>query len=746
MSAIFEETLVFGQHNGPEIGLTVFGDEFYARYETPDGYTVVYDVDRGQYCYADVEGGNFVSSGTPCNKPAPYGTRRHMKEHRDVRNDKFRRRLAALRPREASLPSNVSRTSGPNNGLLQGRQVSHGNVRGLTIVVEFEDVRTNITSEQVDAMLNDENYHANGNFCSARRYYQLMSGGKLDYTNRVVGPVRLSHRQSHYINTLLAREALEIAINDFNVDLQAFDSRGEGVVDALSFMYAGRSLYQGDLWPHNSVVQLSTGNMRTHFYTIQSLGRRAIDLGIGTFVHESGHMLCRFPDLYDYGERDGDFEASSGLGRYCLMSSGNHLDGGKTPSPVCVYLRDLVGWCDRQIGINSAGEYDTRQGDYRTAFRYDTDRPHEYFLVENRTQQGLDASLPDSGLAVYHCDTRGSNEFQDGTPENHYQCALIQADGRQDLERDMNGGDAGDLYGADSGRALASDTVPHSREWDGTDSGFVISDVSGPGEVVSFRTGAPPVSATGVVERSVIADLLIPDDDERGIRSPLMIAETGALTRISVDVAISHTYRGDLHVQLVSPSGTAVVLHGGAGGQLDDLHLDLDSNTFEPLRALAGEGISGEWGLEVKDRLLDDVGRLDSWGLRLEYEATERLSREEATPRLAIPDASATGIHSELTFSGVGNVKDLAVEVEIRHTYRGDLQIELVAPSGDRALLRARDGDSRGDVRVTYTDETTPTLGALFQQPGDGSWALHVRDLVGSDTGTLDRWALSIVH
>ncbi len=91
-------------------------------------------------------------------------------------------------------------------------------------------------------------------------------------------------------------------------------------------------------------------------------------------------------------------------------------------------------------------------------------------------------------------------------------------------------------------------------------------------------------------------------------------------------------------------------------------------------------------------------------------------------------------------------MKDLAVEAEITHTYRGDLQIELVAPSGDRALLRARDGDSQDDVRITYTSETTPTLGALFGQTGDGIWALHVRDLVGWGTGTLDQWALSIVH
>ena len=34
-----------------------------------------------------------------------------------------------------------------------------------------------------------------------------------------------------------------------------------------------------------------------------------------TFCHENGHMICDFPDLYDYGYE------SKGTGRYCLMSS-----------------------------------------------------------------------------------------------------------------------------------------------------------------------------------------------------------------------------------------------------------------------------------------------------------------------------------------------------------------------------------------------------------------------------------------
>jgi hypothetical protein len=63
MSAIFGETLVIEQEDGPPIELVVWGDEFYVRYETKEGYTVIYDSAAGRFCYADVRDGRFVSTG-----------------------------------------------------------------------------------------------------------------------------------------------------------------------------------------------------------------------------------------------------------------------------------------------------------------------------------------------------------------------------------------------------------------------------------------------------------------------------------------------------------------------------------------------------------------------------------------------------------------------------------------------------------------------------------------------------------
>jgi hypothetical protein len=207
---------------------------------------------------------------------------------------------------------------------------------------------------------------------------------------------------------------------------------------------------------------------------------------IGTFCHESGHMLCRFPDLYDYGRRDDDEGKSAGMGTFCLMSSGNHLGQGKTPSPLCAYLRYLTGWVANEISLNEPGTYTARHGDYGAFHVYRSRRDNEYFLIENRSRRELDGALASSGLAIMHCDTFGSNEWEGNSTGRHYQCLLLQADGAGSLERNENTGDDGDLFRLRAGEALHADSVPSTRWWDGTDSGLRIRDISADGEAISF--------------------------------------------------------------------------------------------------------------------------------------------------------------------------------------------------------------------------------------------------------------------
>ena len=489
MSAIYATRLPFPQANGPDVMLTVEGDEFYARYETDDGYTTVYDDARGLYCYAALHNGRLISSGDSIAAPPSMGIEPHLRDEPDVHNDKFDQRFQQARPLDM-VGSPVPEVFGPNKGLLEGRQLNEGPVRGLTILVNFQDVKTPIPADAVAAMLNAENYHVNGNYCSVRDYFRLMSTDKLDYQNTVVGPITLSRKRDYYIANPLMAEALNTVV-DMGVDLSQFDSKQAGILDAVSFLYAGNVVYKDWLWPHNFSLNWSSNGYKTGLYQISALGSNAGELVIGTFCHESGHMLCRFPDLYDYGKRDGDFGLSAGLGNYCLMSSGNHANEGRTPIAICAYLRYLAGWCSNVIDIKPGGTFHAAHGAYDTVFFFPGATKNEYFLIENRSQLGLDAHLPAGGLAVYHCDINGTNEHEAGSPARHYQCALLQADGRFDLEQNKNQGDASDLFTLASGEIANATSTPSTRLWNGKDSGLRISDVGVVGEDIAFRVNGP---------------------------------------------------------------------------------------------------------------------------------------------------------------------------------------------------------------------------------------------------------------
>ena len=617
MSSIFGEVLTFSQEKGPEIKLKTFGDEFYSRYENPDGYTVVYDQDLGVYCYARLINGEFVSSGVDAGLEPPANVRRHFKESEQVRNCKFEARFSRMNPVITSYrPSPTLRTFGSEKGLMEGRRVSEGEVRGLTVLVQFKDVKSTVTREDVEALLNGHGYRENGNFCSVREYYSLMSSGKLDYTNVVVGPVTLSRNLQYYTENLLVKEAMDLVVKS-GIDLKQFDSKGVGIIDAMSFLYAGQTQYVGELWPHNHVIDLQYGNMKTIFYMLSSMGRSKEDLSIGTFCHESGHMLCRWPDLYDYGNRDGDFEKSAGLGYYCLMSAGNHNDSGRTPSPVCSYLRNLVGWCDKKVLLNKGGSHQAEHADYGTLMIYETGRLNEYFLVENRSQSDLDASIPASGLAIYHCDTLGSNEWQGGSASKHYQCGLLQADGSLDLENNRSMGDARDLYGGVNGIAISHSTLPASLLWDGSDSGLQISKISSPGKIMTFVVGQADSELT--VSGTSANAAKIPDSSVSGLKDIIKIDQDGKVTKLTVTIDIIHSNIGNLRVELLSPGGKRAILHNRTGLGKKDLKKSYDSKSAAALTTFIGQPIKGKWTLTVRDLAKRDTGMLNKWSIEIGY-------------------------------------------------------------------------------------------------------------------------------
>jgi len=76
--------------------------------------------------------------------------------------------------------------------------------------------------------------------------------------------------------------------------------------------------------------------------------------------------------------------------------------------------------------------------------------------------------------------------------------------------------------------------------------------------------------------------------------------------------------------------------------------------------------------------------------------------------------------------------------VNIVHTYRGDLVIDLIAPDGSAYRLKNSSVfDSADNVNTTYTAN-------LSGAAADGAWKLQVRDVYRVDTGYINTWTLTL--
>ncbi|WP_369195257.1 S8 family peptidase [Streptomyces djakartensis] len=108
-----------------------------------------------------------------------------------------------------------------------------------------------------------------------------------------------------------------------------------------------------------------------------------------------------------------------------------------------------------------------------------------------------------------------------------------------------------------------------------------------------------------------------------------------------------------------------------------------------------------------------------------------------STTAVAIPD-NGGAIESAISVTGrSGNAPSaLQVGVDITHTYRGDLVIDLVAPDGTAYRLKSAASDSADNVNTTYTVNASSEV-------ANGTWKLRVQDTAAQDTGTLNGWKLT---
>ncbi len=93
------------------------------------------------------------------------------------------------------------------------------------------------------------------------------------------------------------------------------------------------------------------------------------------------------------------------------------------------------------------------------------------------------------------------------------------------------------------------------------------------------------------------------------------------------------------------------------------------------------------------------------------------------TTDVQIPDNGAA-VTSSITVSGrTGNAPSaLKVGVDVKHTYRGDLVIDLIAPDGSSYRLKGSADDSADNVTTTFTVNASSEV-------ANGTWKLRVQDV-----------------
>jgi hypothetical protein len=95
-------------------------------------------------------------------------------------------------------------------------------------------------------------------------------------------------------------------------------------------------------------------------------------------------------------------------------------------------------------------------------------------------------------------------------------------------------------------------------------------------------------------------------------------------------------------------------------------------------------------------------------------------------------------VDSPITVAGrSGNApSDTAVVVNILHTYKGDLKVDLVAPDGSLYNIHNRTGSSTDNVTGTFVKN-------LSTEAINGTWKLRVNDNASGDVGRIDSWSIT---
>lgn len=500
---IIDNTKPEGPNN--VMSVQVWGDEHARVMEDESGYALIRDA--GYLCYAklSLDGSKLVSTTTKVGSvadPAAIGAAQNV----HLKLGHLFSSLSALsaigKEREAQLRS-------PPAVQTAGKR------RALCILIQFPEKQGAVTIDQVKNFLNYDSsnktrYSEFGNNGSVYDFFFEVSNGQLLFTHTVYGYWTAKNPRSFYDNQnkqnsgaqVLIMEALQgLASQPGGIDFSNIDTAvgrdGKTYIQLLSALYAGDMPADNGypLWPHRWAISAASpavdqsvqgSDGKTYYadpYQISNIGDSA---AIGTFCHECGHMVCGFSDYYD------TTYSSSGLGNWCLMAGGNWNNSALDPAPPHPYLRFKAGWLTPKAADSSITSLSCNLSDVIKCGN--PGNAQEYYLISAIQKAGHFADMPGEGLAIFHIDeSKTDNTQYQHSASQHYESALMQADGQYALEASPgngNRGDATDLFSAQNNATAFSDSSSPitANWWNGSASGLSVTQIGSSGSSsISFR-------------------------------------------------------------------------------------------------------------------------------------------------------------------------------------------------------------------------------------------------------------------
>ena len=308
-----------------------------------------------------------------------------------------------------------------------------GDRHQLVVLVAFADRSFQgdeaATLEQWNQIFNTENYTESPYRGSVHDYfvaqsytqlnlifdlqYVLLSENCVKYRSwdKSYGDAEDDDENSQY----LVQDIMEV-LKTRDIDWSQYDWNGDGYVNQLLIVYAGKGMNDGggenSIWPHqwwltehlkdrqpgvycDPVTVDYAGNdyLIDCYCTVQEKGSNSSSFG--TICHEYSHCFG-FPDFY-YG-------STKYVASWDLMDYGNYNGGGYCPPGYSAHERWLMGWLEpTELTTNTSITDGVALSDEGQAWLVRNDGyENEYYIVENRQQKGWDTKLPGNGIVVFH--------------------------------------------------------------------------------------------------------------------------------------------------------------------------------------------------------------------------------------------------------------------------------------------------------------------------------------------------------